>query len=143
MMKGNESLLDVKTFKGSTHPDSTRANGGGGFSLIYSNNGKRAVLNASFLDMLSHPTTVQFAYSDDVLAIGTYLDERNTNYTLRKSGKNGAIYNAALVKELIDQYELDFSERTSLTFPIMKTQELDNEVIVFINMKPEVELIDG
>lgn len=135
-------LLDITTFEASTCSDINRFVGSGGLTIVFSNNGKRASMNDATLGKFPHQDSVQFAYSDDVIAIANYIGETNTDYKLNKSGKNGVIYNASLVKEIVDRYHLDFSNRTSLTFPIMDIQEAEDGTIVYVNMNPTKTVIE-
>ncbi|NYF23567.1 hypothetical protein [Sporosarcina sp. JAI121] len=136
------NLPNLTDFEASQCTDTTRAASSGGMSIVNSVNGKRLTLNAIILDSLSHPDSIQIAYTEGVIAIAKNLGDKHTDYKLSKSGKMSVIYNTALVKEIVERYELDYSERTSLTFPVLETDENDGEVIVFIQMKsrvPEVE----
>ncbi|WP_117161418.1 hypothetical protein [Paraliobacillus sp. X-1268] len=128
--------LDLAEFEASNCIDTIRPGTSGGLNVVYSKNGKRLSLNAAILTQLSNQSTVQIAYSENHIAIANYIGDKNTNYTLKQQGKNGAIYNAALVKEIIERYQLDFSNRTSLTFPVFEVQDKDDEMIVYINMRP-------
>ncbi|SDM42742.1 hypothetical protein [Sediminibacillus halophilus] len=131
--------LDVTKFEASTCTDKNRSVRKGGVTVVYSDNGKRLSLNTSILEQLSDLTSVQIAYSDKLIAIANYLGESNTNYALKKNGKSNAIYNAVLVKEIIERYNLDYSNRTSLTFPVYKVQETDKGKVVYIDMNPSTD----
>lgn len=135
MTTDNKMLPDVNEFIPSTCIDTNRTIGTGGISVVYSSNGKRLTLNAAILKHFSNKESVQIAYNDSLLAIATFLGDEHTDYVFSKSGKNGVIYNAALVKEIVSQFHLDFSNRTSITFPVYELQEQENEKIVIINMK--------
>lgn len=131
----SEKSIDLDDFKGvkSNHHRRTV----GGLTIVHSKNGYR--LNLSYAKILKHlddPETVQLAYSDDMLAIGTDLEESLTDYRLSGTTKNKHIYNKQLVKELINHFELDFENRTSRSFKVAKVQEYeDDTTIVFIQMK--------
>lgn len=132
---------NLEEFIASTCTDTTRAVGAGGLSIVNSSNGKRVTLNAAILSKLEHHDSVQFAYTDDYIAIANYLGESNTDYSLSKNGKGGVIYNTALVNEIVNRFDLDYSNRTSITFPVMDVQESENGKVVFINMKPSLSVI--
>lgn len=118
----------------STCTDTTRAVGTGGMSVVNSQNGKRVTLNSAILSELEHRDSVQIAYTDDFIAIANYLGESNTDYSLGKSGKGGVIYNSALVQEIVTRFDLDYSDRTSITFSIADVLEGENGKVVFIGM---------
>lgn len=135
MSDGKKYNTELDNFTPSQCKNKNRVTGTGGISIVDSSNGKRVRFNASMLSNFSSQTTIQVAYSENLLAIASNLGNSHTNYKLSKSGKNGVIYNAALVKEIVEKFELDFTNRTSRTFPIFDIQEKDNELIVYINMK--------
>lgn len=126
---------NLDEFVASTCTDTTRALGSGGMSVVNSSNGKRVTLSSAILNELEHRNSVQIAYTDDFIAIANYLGESNTDYSLGKSGKGGVIYNSALVYEIVTRFDLDYSDRTSITFPIAEIQEDENGKVVFIGMR--------
>lgn len=139
----NAKLPDLNDFIPSTCTDTTRTVGAGGMSVINSSNGKRVTLNAAILNELSHQDSIQFAYTDDFVAISNYLGASNTNYSLSKNGKSGVIYNTALVNEIVNRFNLDYSNRTSITFPVMDVQENENGKVLYISMKPSLPIQDS
>ncbi|MBS4207122.1 hypothetical protein [Bacillus sp. FJAT-50079] len=128
--------LDLTEFEASTCEAKSRAGRKGGLTIVYSDNGKRLSLSMSILNHLSDLNFVQISYSDNLIAVANYLGEVNTKYAIKK---NGNIYNAEIVRELIDRYKLDFSNRTSLTFPVFEVQETKNGEVIYIKMKPSME----
>ncbi|MFD1031859.1 hypothetical protein [Metaplanococcus flavidus] len=139
MSQNQSNVPDLAEFEASTCTDSTRETGTGGMSIIYSANGKRLALNASIMNALSQPGSIQISYAGHVLALANFIGETNTDYKLKKSGKTGVLYNTQLIHEIVERYELDYENRTSLTFPVIGTEERDGEVIVFIQMTPRVQ----
>ncbi|WP_337019534.1 hypothetical protein [Oceanobacillus massiliensis] len=132
--------LNLGDFESSVCEDKRRSVSAGGFSVIHSNNGNRVILNEKkVLHYLAEQDAVQIAYSAKYLAVANFISENNTDYTLSKSGKNGVIYNSELVKEIVERYDLDFSDRTSQTFPVYEAQEMESGTVVFIDMKPDEE----
>ncbi|MCG1027619.1 hypothetical protein J5S49_04895 [Virgibacillus halodenitrificans] len=132
--------LDLDDFEVSECKDKKRLVSTGGFSIIHSKNGNRVILNANkVLSYFPQQDSVQIAYSDKYLAVADFISDDNTNYMLNKIGKNGVIYNTALVHEIVRRYELDFSSCTSQTFQVYNVQEMDNGTVVFIDMKPNEE----
>lgn len=142
MNPNKTNVPNIDEFVASKCTDNIRRVGTGGISIVYSSNGKRLTLNASILNQLSSPESVQIAYTDDFIAIANHIGETNTNYTLSRNGKSGVIYNAALIKEIINRYHLDFSSRTSMTFPVFEVQEKGDEKIFFINIKTPESMQD-
>ncbi|SDQ06757.1 hypothetical protein [Virgibacillus salinus] len=138
-----KELPDLDSFVGSNCTDTKRTSGTGGLTIVYSQNGKRLSLNSTILDHLTDQSSVQIAYTETYMAIANFIAEINTNYTLGKNGKSGVIYNAALVKEIIGRYHLDFTNRTSITFPIFEVQEIEGEKVIYIKMKPNDNILQG
>ncbi|NRD77318.1 hypothetical protein HPT25_07375 [Bacillus sp. BRMEA1] len=126
---------NLDEFVASTCTDTTRTTGAGGLSIVYSNNGKRLTLSSAILNELSHQDSVQIAYTDDYIAIANYLGEAHTNYSLSKNKNSGVIYNTALVNEIVHRFDLDYSDRTSITFPVISVQESDSGNVVFIGVQ--------
>lgn len=135
-------LPDLSDFKPSTCQDTKRIKGTGGLSIVYSGNGKRVAINQGMSEQLGHPTSLQIGMNDHILAIGESLGDTHTDYTLTEQGNYRIIYNSELVKDLIDYYALDFSNRTSRTFPILDVQDVDGSVVVYIDMAPTDDRTD-
>lgn len=135
----NEIVPNIEEFEASTCVVKSRARGKGGLSIICSPNGKRLTLNAMILENMNTPESIQIAYSAEFLAISTHLGEANTDYLLKASGNHAVIYNAALINEIAERYELDFSNRTSITFSNIQLEENGNQPIIYIKMKSDEE----
>lgn len=135
----NEIVPNIEAFEASTCEVKTRSGGKGGLSLICSANGKRLTLNAMILESLSTPETVQIAYSAEYLAISPYFGEPNTDYLLKVKGNQAVIDSAALVDEIVDRFELDYSTRTSMTFSNSQLEENGDQPILYIKMKSKKE----
>ena len=128
--------LDVKEYEASMCEAKPRPGRGGGLSLVYSDNGKRVSLSMSILNHLSNLDYVNISYGANSIAVANYLGELHTKYQLKK---NGMIYNAELVRDLITRYNLDFSHRTSMSFPVFSVEEGELGKVVYINMMPSHE----
>lgn len=131
-----EKHLDLLAImKPSNCVQKTRTNQKGGFSVIYAETGKRVTLSKTMLNLLSSDLdSIQIGYTDTALIIGEYLGKEYTNYTLKTLGKSLAIYNSELVKEIKDIYNLDFTNKSSLTFGVKKLEDLEDKKIIFIDM---------
>lgn len=89
----------------------------GAISLVYSKNGIRLSMAKYVVDKLRDPKAVQVSLSKDSVAIGEYLPNNQNSYTVRKCGEKGILYAAKLVEEIIRKFNLDFTGKTSLTYP--------------------------
>lgn len=86
-------------------------------SIVNSDNGKRVSLSNSLLAELDYPDSLQFAgdATGKVLYIANDLGGTQKHQNV-KYGKNGIIYNSALVQKLTDMFSIDYTDRTSATF---------------------------
>lgn len=131
-------LFDLSTFTPSVCNQPVKAFGEAGvLSIIHSKNGMRVTLSKELMEKLGNPVTVQIGLSDTQIVIAEYLGDGYTSYSFSKgdsksSAKSGAtkddsasvavsctkkiIYRSELVKQLKERYQLDFSNRTSITF---------------------------
>lgn len=90
----------------------------GGFaSLINSKgNGKRLTFAKAFLEKLNIEEAMDLSITPNGIAIGNKLPKNAETFPLRTSGNNGVIYSYSLVEEVTEQFDLDFSDRVSITF---------------------------
>ncbi len=85
-------------------------------NIVKSSNGNRFGLSNEIGEHLGSPDKVQILFSEDIIIATTGLEDI-TEYSLRKQGNKFFIYNTALVNEMTDIFELDFSKgKTSITF---------------------------
>lgn len=88
----------------------------GVMSIVNAKTGKRVVLSKDLLDKIQVNEKVQFSFNDGVLAIGNNLPNNDNFFSVKPGKSKGNIYSAGLVEEITEQYSLDFSNRTSMTF---------------------------
>ena len=75
------------------------------------------------------------SFSGDKIAIGEQLPN-NDNYIKIKALKSkGVIYSAEIVKEITDIYELDFSNKTSITFLDVEYVKYEENVVAIITVE--------
>lgn len=129
-MNKNHDVFNLERFTASTCNDTPLRGKRGGLSIVSSNVSNRIGLSKAIQKSLPNLDAVQIGYADEFLAISNHLGEEHTDYTLCNSGNNKVIYNTALVNEIIDQFSLCYSDRTSRTFPIA---HVENNV-VYIQM---------
>lgn len=99
-MKLNELHL-IET-KATTNSSGRRS---GGISLVYHKNGKRIEFSQSVLSMLGEPESLTFQLDKNYLVI---LAD-NKGHKLNITGKRAVIYNAMLVKEIREFYNIQES----------------------------------
>lgn len=106
----------------------------GVISIVNSNCGKRITLSKKLMDELSNPSKVAISFSDEVIAIGEKLINNNNQLIIKVSGTKGIIYSAGIVSEITERYDLDFSNRTSITFSEVEYIEVDGNTVAMISV---------
>jgi len=104
-------------------------------SVINSTNGKRVVISPQVIDNIDNPSIVQIGYSDQAIAIGSHLGVGFTSYPLNKSGAKSIIYRTELVKQITENYDLDFTNRTSITFADVMYHKNNGHTVALISVK--------
>ncbi|EJL46611.1 hypothetical protein T458_06045 [Brevibacillus panacihumi W25] len=107
----------------------------GVMSIVHSKNGMRVALSQELMERLHHPKTVQIGYGEDRIAVSAYLGDQFTSYSMRESGTKSIIYRSELVKQITDRYDLDFSNRTSITFSDVTYKGQGKNTVAFIHVK--------
>jgi len=88
----------------------------GDLSIIHSNNGKRFALSKEICIKIDNPNYVKVKfYNKGVVFINADNDSKNA-YALKSQGGKRIVYCGPLVKEVIDKFNLDFSNRSCRTF---------------------------
>ena len=101
------------------------------------NNGKRATFNHKEQQWLNHPNTIQVGFLDNYLLLGAHLDPEATSYTVKKQGAKAVLYNKALVEEIIERFDIKFTEnKVSKTFYEAEyTNDEEGNPIVVVKVK--------
>ena len=120
-MKLNElHLIETKATTNS------RGRRSGGISLVYHKNGKRIEFSQSVLSMLGEPESLTFQLDKNYLVI---LAD-NKGHKLNITGKRAVIYNAMLVKEIREFYNI---QESCSSYNVIETVEgLENAVAIKI-----------
>ena len=128
--------VDLDSFKPS---ESKSINKGiaeaGVMSIINAKTGKRIIVSREIMEKLNNPERIVMSFSGDRIAIGEQLPN-NDNYIKIKALKSkGIIYSAEIVKEITDIYELDFSNKTSITFFDVEYVKYEDNVVAIITVE--------
>lgn len=107
----------------------------GVLSVINSNNGKRVSFSSEIYERLKQPTTFQVAYLESQMVIGQHLGDEHPSYYLKKQGAKRVIYNKELVDQITKHCGLDFTNRTSITFPTATYQKINGNIVAVIGME--------
>lgn len=73
--------------------------------------------------------------NDEGIAIGGELPDNDTYFTLRKIGRKGVVYSTELVDEITALFELDFSERSSISFYDVSYLSVEDTEVAFVPLK--------
>lgn len=98
-------------------------------------NGKRITLSKGLLEALSEPESIQFMTSKDdgVLIIGKNLGVKNS---FKFSETNPCvIYCSGLVNSITEEFELSYTNKTSMSFSDIEIDDNDGEPVAIIKMK--------
>ena len=129
-----ESTLDafVPSISRAVVNKSTR---GGGLSVVNAKTGKRVSINKKIMDYLKIEDKIQFAFSDNEIAIGKELPNNKNYFNIKMSKGTGIVYCSELVFEITDLYNLDFSDRTSITFDNIQYQSIQGVNVVIVKVR--------
>lgn len=111
---------------------SRTVSGAGVLSVINSKeNGKRLALSSELLQKIGNPDKVQVCLAEKIVAIGKSISGCESSFLLKKGGNKGLIYSYGLVNEITNEFKLDFSNRTSLTFhEVEYLTDCDNTIAI-------------
>lgn len=97
-------------------------------------NGNRVAISREVHLKLGEPTALQVGFRQDCLILGQHLGDTYTTYTLKQQGAKQIIYSKELVKHITAHFQLDFSNRTSVTFHTVTYKKRDDQVIAIIKL---------
>ncbi|WP_195617296.1 MULTISPECIES: hypothetical protein [Clostridium] len=108
---------------------------GGGISVVNAKTGKRVAVSKSILDYVGVVDKIQFAFSDNEIAVGKDLPNNDNYFTIKISKSKGNVYSTGLVSEITELYDLDFKDKTSITFDDIQYQNIQGVNIAIIKIK--------
>ncbi|MEG1132675.1 MAG: hypothetical protein RSD77_10195 [Romboutsia sp.] len=93
-------------------------------------NGKRVILTKETMDYLKNPAKIEVGFTEDGIVISEKLPKNGVEFSIKKTGNRMVIYSSGLVKEITQLFNLDFSNRVSITFTESeKYDNLDNPIV--------------
>lgn len=130
-----ESILEafIPSISRSVSTKFTRA--GGGVSVINAKTGKRVSINKKIMDYIKIEDKIQFAFSENEIAIGKELYNNKNYFNIKRSKGKGIIYCSELVFEITKLYNLDFSDRTSITFDNIQYQSIQGVNVAIVKVR--------
>lgn len=107
----------------------------GAISIINANTGNRVTIAKECYSAIGNPVKLQFALTDNNLIVGEKVLEDNNDFNVKVSNGKAIIYSSALVKEITENFNLDFSNKTSLTFSDFQYSTTDGVEIMIVKIK--------
>ena len=105
----------------------------GGITLVYHDKGKRIELSNRVVQMFKDATHIKFCFTDKhliLISVNEYEDGANI---IKCMSNRKVIYNAKLIKEILEHFEIDYNSKTSFTFnDIEAVDGIDNAIAVKI-----------
>lgn len=108
---------------------------GGGLSVINAQTCKRVSMNKKIIDYLKVEDKIQFAFSDSEIAIAKELYKDENYFNIKISKGAGIVYCSELVFEITDLYDLDFKDRTSITFDNIQYKSIQDINVVIVKVR--------
>lgn len=141
LTKDNNSIkesgdLDLDLFKPSE--SKVRRKGiaeAGVMSIVNAKTGKRIMISREIMEKLNKPERVVISFAEDKIAIGEQLPNNYNYINIKVLKSKGVIYSAGIVKEITDLYELDFSNKTSITFFDVEYVKYEDNVVAIITVE--------
>lgn len=135
-MQEENKLLGFRPSK-VNEKDKVKRSTSGVISVVNAKTGKRVILARTLLDTLNNPEKVLISFSNNKLAIGQKLSANDNYFTVKDYKGKGVIYSADLVKELSENFKLDFFNRTTITFTEVEYIEYEDTTVAIITIKNE------
>lgn len=107
----------------------------GALTIVNAKTGNRISIAKECYSGIGNLSTVQFALTDTSLIIGEKVLDNDNNFNVKESNGRGIIYSSALVKEITEHFNLDFSNKTSLTFSDVQYSNADDVQIMIVKIK--------
>lgn len=107
----------------------------GGFSVVKAQTGNRATISKQGYEHLGKPSTLQFAFTDTSVIIGNNLPNNDNDFNVKDSNGKAIVYSTPLVTEIAEAFELDFDNRTSMTFGDIQYTNSEDSPVIIVNIK--------
>lgn len=105
----------------------------GGITLVYHDKGKRVELSNRVVQMFEDPTHIKFFFKDNLLILLSVNEDEDGANLIKSMGTRKVIYNAKLIKEILEHFKIDYNSKTSFTFnDIEAVDGIDNAIAVKI-----------
>lgn len=131
--------ININDFKAIAHNNTKISRNKSAISVVCHRNSHRVILSKDLLKQIGNPKTVQVAISSDSILIAKDIglslndEELELSYTLK--GDGNIIYSTELVDDITSNYNLDFTNTSSITFTKYKIGILNGIQVAIINIK--------
>ena len=99
------------------------------------NGNKRISLVSKLLDTIGNPDVIQVGIMPNGIAIAEELPIDANKFPIRKLGAKKVIYAGALVEEITEEFKLDYSNRTSITFQKVDYDNVNGYKVALITIQ--------
>lgn len=130
--------IDWSSLKATQSRAVEKASGEEGICTIVNcekNGNKRMSLASKLLIAIGNPKEIEVGIMPNGIAIAEKLPIEANMFTVKELGAKKVIYAGALVKEITKEFNLDYSQRTSITFQKVIYDEVKGYKIALIKMK--------
>ena len=104
-------------------------------SIVSAKTGKRIVISKEIMEKLNKPERIVMSFAEDKIAIGEQLPNNDNYINIKVLKSKGVVYSSGIVKEITDLYELDFSNKTSITFLDVEYVKYEENVVAIITVE--------
>ena len=143
-LNNNELIENINEIKESINLDSFKPSESkainkciaeaGAMSIINAKTGKRITISNEIMEVLNNPSKVVISFTENRIAIGEQLPNNDNYFNIKILKSKGVIYSAGIVKEITNMYQLDFSNRTSITFSDVEYAKYEDNVVAIIKL---------
>ena len=134
--EGELDEFDSSEFETVSITTSTKSVGKVGVMSVInsSENGKRITYSKEVTQKIGNPSAVTIALSETKIAVSAADPNSPNPLKLGRLGRKGVIYSSELVKTLTEKYNLDFSNRVSITLAEVQYKKDGDKTVAVITM---------
>ncbi len=115
--------FDIRSPKTMDNETSTRE---GGMTIVYHHNGKRLVFSKRILNAIGNTPKIKFCFAGEYLIL---IGSDEDGFLLRNMNTQKVIYNASLIREILNAYGIDYTEDLCRTFSeVEEIQDMPNAI---------------
>lgn len=132
----DSSDIDLSAFRPATSTSKGKGSAAPGVMSVVNSarNGKRVTFPQAVMERLNNPETLQFAFADDKIAVAERLPGNEVSFNIKRGKGRAIIYAAGLVREIAEQFDLDFTSRVSITFYDVEYHEVEGYPVAVISV---------